>query len=156
MSPLDGILLAVCAALAVALLLALRKLLACQTLPLASTAVPLEFVEALALAVDLKDAYTREHSGRARSQARRLTAELKIPAATALHVEYAALLHDIGKIAIDQSLLLKPSPLTPQEYEILKRHPAIGYQILALVPSLGPVARIVFSHQEHYDGSGYP
>jgi HD-GYP domain-containing protein (c-di-GMP phosphodiesterase class II) len=116
----------------------------------------LEMVQTLARAVDSKDAYTKEHSDRARSKARRLAAELKLSEQMALHVEYAALLHDIGKIGIDQSILLKPGKLTPEEYEIMKRHSVIGHQILAPVKYLGPVAQMVLYHQEWYNGRGYP
>jgi HD-GYP domain-containing protein (c-di-GMP phosphodiesterase class II) len=113
-------------------------------------------VQTLARAVDSKDAYTKEHSDRARSKARRLAIELKLPDQMTRYIEYAALLHDIGKIGIDQSILLKPGKLTPEEYEVMKRHPIIGHQILAPVKYLGPVAQMVLYHQEWYNGRGYP
>jgi GAF domain-containing protein len=116
----------------------------------------LEMVQTLARAVDSKDAYTHEHSDRARMKARRLALELKLPDQMARYVEYAALLHDIGKIGIDESILLKPGKLTPEEYEVMKRHPAIGHQILAPVKFLGPVAQMVLHHQEWFNGQGYP
>jgi HD-GYP domain-containing protein (c-di-GMP phosphodiesterase class II) len=72
------------------------------------------------------------------------------------YVEYAALLHDIGKIGIDEAILLKPGKLTPEEYEQMKKHPIIGHQILSPVKYLGPVAQMVLYHQEWYDGRGYP
>ena len=68
----------------------------------------------------------------------------------------AALLHDIGQVGIDPGLLRKPSPLTPQEFEEIRRHPAIGYRILNSVPELSDIADIVLKHHEHWDGSGYP
>jgi len=116
----------------------------------------LEMVQALARTVDSRDAYARERCERARSKARRLAAELKLPDQMTRYIEYAALLHDIGKIGIDQSILLKPGKLTPEEYEVVKRHPVIGHQILAPVRHLGPVAQMVLYHQEWYDGRGYP
>jgi hypothetical protein len=116
----------------------------------------LEMVQTLARAVDSKDAYTHEHSDRARVKARRLALELKLPDQTARYVEYAALLHDIGKIGIDEAILLKPGKLTPEEYEEMKKHPIIGHQILAPVKYLGPVAQMVLYHQEWYNGQGYP
>ena len=116
----------------------------------------LEMVQTLARAVDSKDAYPKEHSDRARSKARRLATELKLPDQMTRDIEYAALLHDIGKIGIDQSLLLKPGKLTPEEYEVIKRHPIFGHQILAPVKYLGPVAQMVLYHQEWYNGRGYP
>lgn len=116
----------------------------------------LEMVQTLARAVDSKDAYTHQHSDRARIKARRIAAELQLPDQMARYVEYAALLHDIGKIGIDESILLKPGKLTAEEYEVMKRHPMIGHQILAPVKFLGPVAQMVLYHQEWFNGQGYP
>ena len=116
----------------------------------------LEMVQTLARAVDSKDAYTKGHLERARNKARRLAAEFKLPDQMTRHIEYAALLHDIGKVGIDQSILLKPGKLTPEEYEVMKRHPIIGHQILAPVKYLGPVAHMVLYHHEWYNGRGYP
>jgi HD-GYP domain-containing protein (c-di-GMP phosphodiesterase class II) len=116
----------------------------------------LEMVQTLARAVDSKDAYTHEHSDRARSKARQLAGELKLPEQMIRYIEYAALLHDIGKIGIDDAILLKPGKLTTEEYEVMKRHPIIGHQILAPIKFLGPVAQMVLHHQEWYNGQGYP
>ena len=116
----------------------------------------LEMVKTLARAVDSKDQYTHEHSDRASSRARRLAAAMQLPDQMARYIEYAALLHDIGKIGIDEAILLKPGKLTPEEYEEMKKHPVIGHQILAPVKFLGPVAQMVLYHQEWYDGRGYP
>jgi hypothetical protein len=116
----------------------------------------LEMVKTLARAVDSKDQYTHEHSDRASARARRLAAEMQLPDQMARYIEYAALLHDIGKIGIDEAILLKPGKLTPEEYEQMKKHPVIGHQILAPVKFLGPVAQMVLYHQEWFDGRGYP
>ncbi|MBI5622787.1 MAG: GAF domain-containing protein [Elusimicrobia bacterium] len=116
----------------------------------------MEMVQTLARAVDTKDAYTKEHSDRARLRARRLAQEAQLPEPMVRYVEYAALLHDIGKIGIDESILLKPGKLTAEEYEVMKRHPMIGHQILAPVKFLGPVAQMVLYHQEWFNGQGYP
>lgn len=116
----------------------------------------LEMVQTLARAVDSKDAYTHEHSDRARVKARRVALEMSLPEQMVRYVEYAALLHDIGKIGIDEAILLKPGKLTPEEYEQMKKHPIIGHQILSPVKYLGPVAQMVLYHQEWYDGRGYP
>jgi hypothetical protein len=116
----------------------------------------LEMVKTLARAVDSKDQYTHEHSDRASMRARRLAAEMQLPDQMARYIEYAALLHDIGKIGIDEAILLKPGKLTPEEYEQMKKHPVIGHQILAPVKFLGPVAQMVLYHQEWFDGRGYP
>ncbi|MBI4054538.1 MAG: GAF domain-containing protein [Elusimicrobia bacterium] len=116
----------------------------------------LEMVQTLARAIDAKDAYTHDHADRARQTARKLAHALGLPDEMVRYVEYAALLHDIGKIGVDETILQKPGKLTAEEYEVMKRHPAIGHQILAPVKFLGPVARMVLYHQEWYNGQGYP
>jgi HD-GYP domain-containing protein (c-di-GMP phosphodiesterase class II) len=116
----------------------------------------LEMVQTLARVIDAKDAYTGDHAGRARQKARQLAETLDMPEQMVRYVEYAALLHDIGKIGIDGSILAKPGRLTPEEYEEIKKHPAIGYQILSPIHFLGPVAQMVLYHQEWYNGMGYP
>jgi len=116
----------------------------------------LEMVQTLARVIDAKDSYTGDHAGRARRKARRLAEDLHMPAQMVKYVEYAALLHDIGKIGIDGAILSKPGRLTEEEYNEIKKHPAIGYQILAPIHFLGPVAQMVLYHQEWYNGTGYP
>ncbi|MBI4056452.1 MAG: GAF domain-containing protein [Elusimicrobia bacterium] len=116
----------------------------------------LDLVQTLARAIDSKDSYTHDHADRARQKARRIAQELKLPEQMIRYIEYAALLHDVGKIGIADSILLKPGKLTAEEYEEMKKHPAIGHQILAPVKSLGPVAQMVLYHQEWFNGQGYP
>jgi HD-GYP domain-containing protein (c-di-GMP phosphodiesterase class II) len=116
----------------------------------------LEMVQTLARVIDAKDSYTGDHAGRARQKARRLAEELHMPAQMIRYVEYAALLHDIGKIGIDGAILSKPGKLTQEEYDEIKKHPAIGYQILSPIHFLGPVSQMVLYHQEWYNGMGYP
>jgi len=116
----------------------------------------LEMVQTLARVIDAKDSYTGDHAGRARMKARRLAEELNMPSQMLRYVEYAALLHDIGKIRIDGGILSKPGKLTAEEYEEIKKHPAIGYQILSPIHFLGPVAQMVLYHQEWFNGLGYP
>ncbi len=116
----------------------------------------LEMVQTLARVIDAKDAYTGDHAGRARHKARALAEELHMPEQMIKYVEYAALLHDIGKIGIDGAILSKPGRLTDAEYLEIKKHPAIGYQILSPIHFLGPVAQMVLYHQEWYNGMGYP
>lgn len=115
-----------------------------------------ELVQALARTLEVKDPYTRAHSERERRMAGLAAKELKLPEDAVLEVEYAALLHDIGKIAIDRSILLKPSRLTPVEYDEMKKHPAAGYEILAPVGFLKNTALMVLHHQEWFNGKGYP
>lgn len=116
----------------------------------------LEMVQTLARVIDAKDSYTGDHAGRARQKARRLAEELHMPAQMLRYVEYAALLHDIGKIGIDGAILSKPGKLMNEEYEEIKKHPAIGYQILSPIHFLGPVSQMVLYHQEWFNGMGYP
>ena len=116
----------------------------------------LEMVQTLARVIDAKDSYTGDHAGRARQKARRLAEELHMPDQMLRYVEYAALLHDIGKIGIDGGILSKPGKLTTEEYDEIKKHPAIGYQILSPIHFLGPVAQMVLYHQEWFNGMGYP
>ena len=115
-----------------------------------------EMVETLARAVDSKDSYTHDHSDRARHRARQVATAMGLPDSDVKQIGYAALLHDVGKIGIADSILLKPAKLTNEEYEEMKKHPAIGYRILEPVKYLQPVAKMVLAHQEWYNGAGYP
>ncbi len=116
----------------------------------------LELVQTLAETLDSRDASTLGQTKRARTLARGMAEELDMPEQFVYYLEFAALLHDIGKLAIDDSLLKKPGKLTPEEFEIVKKHPEIGYKILAPVTMLAPVAPMVLYHQEWFNGKGYP
>lgn len=116
----------------------------------------LELVQALADALDSRDASTEGQTRRARRLARAIATELDMPEEFIYYLEFAALMHDIGKIVIDEQLLRKPGKLTPQEFEIIKKHPEFGHKILAPVAMLAPVAPMVLYHQEWYNGQGYP
>jgi HD-GYP domain-containing protein (c-di-GMP phosphodiesterase class II) len=113
-------------------------------------------VQTLARAIDAKDSYTHDHADRARYYARRIGVRLNLPEPMIRHIEYAALMHDIGKIGIDETILHKPGKLTNEEREIIKKHPAIGNRIIAPVAFLSPVAPMVLYHQEWFNGQGYP
>jgi response regulator RpfG family c-di-GMP phosphodiesterase len=115
-----------------------------------------EMVETLARALDAKDHYTFDHAGRAKIKAEQISRALNLPEKDIVHVKYAALLHDIGKLGIPESVLLKPGRLTEKEFDLIKKHPEIGYQILLPVEFLTHVAKMVLYHQEWYDGNGYP
>jgi HD-GYP domain-containing protein (c-di-GMP phosphodiesterase class II) len=115
-----------------------------------------EVVHALAAALDAREHETGEHSKRVACHtlvlARRFTAD-----ADELHqVYWGALLHDIGKIGVPDAILLKHGGLTEAEWQVMRRHPEIGYGILAGVPSLARAAQIVLTHEERFDGGGYP
>lgn len=116
----------------------------------------LELVQTLADTLDSRDASTEGQTRRARRLARAIAKELELPDEFVYYLEFAALMHDIGKIAIDDQLLKKPGKLTPQEFEIIKKHPEMGHRILAPVTMLAPVAPMVLYHQEWYNGMGYP
>jgi len=116
----------------------------------------LEMVQALARAIDAKDAYTYDHADRARKYAKEIAIKMNLPFTIVRNIEYAALMHDIGKIGIADDILLKKDNLTEEELKIIRKHPLIGYRILAPVKFLSPVAPMVLYHQEWYDGSGYP
>jgi len=116
----------------------------------------LELVQTLADILDSRDASTQGQTKRARRLARAIGEEMGMPEEFIHYLEFAALMHDIGKIGIDESLLRKPTKLTPQEFEVIKKHPELGYKILAPVTMLAPVAPMVLYHQEWFNGKGYP
>jgi HD-GYP domain-containing protein (c-di-GMP phosphodiesterase class II) len=116
----------------------------------------LELVQTLADILDSRDASNAGQTKRARRLARAIAEEMEMPAEFIHYLEFAALMHDIGKIAIDEALLRKPSKLTDQEFEVIKKHPELGYKILKPVTMLAPVAPMVLYHQEWFNGKGYP
>jgi len=113
-------------------------------------------VRAFTSAIDAKDPYTCGHSDRVARVAVRLAKELDCDAEL-LHTLYmAGLLHDIGKIGIDDSVLRKPDKLTQAEFEHIKEHPELGFRILADISQLAAVLPAVLHHHEQWDGRGYP
>jgi HD-GYP domain-containing protein (c-di-GMP phosphodiesterase class II) len=112
--------------------------------------------EALAAALEAKDDYTADHARSIADLAVDVGRELDLPAEVLRDVRYGAIFHDIGKIAIPDAILNKPGDLTPDEFEVIKRHPIAGEQILAPVPFLANVRRIVRHDHERWDGTGYP
>lgn len=115
-----------------------------------------ETLAALVVALDAREHETYAHSFRVRAYTTRLAQELGYPAAALCQLEKAALLHDIGKIAVADHILLKPAALTAQEFEQMKQHSVAGAQIMSRIDFVRPAAHIVQHHHEHYDGSGYP
>ena len=116
----------------------------------------IELVETLAKIIDAKDSYTADHATRARMRAVKLARKLNVSEKLLKNIEYAALLHDMGKIGIDERIITKPGKLTDEEYKEMKKHPQIGYHILSPIEFLRPVAEIILYHHEWYNGSGYP
>jgi len=113
-------------------------------------------VTALGATVELRDPYTAGHQRRVADMARAMSDGLGHTARDTEGVFVAALLHDLGKIAVPAEILTKPAPLTDTEYSLIKSHPSVGYDILAAVRFPWPVAAIVLQHHERMDGSGYP
>jgi HD-GYP domain-containing protein (c-di-GMP phosphodiesterase class II) len=116
----------------------------------------LALAEALAAALDAREHETGLHSKRVACHTlvlgRRFTGE----AERLRQVYWGALLHDLGKIGITDAILLKSGPLTENEWPIMRTHSEIGHRILAVVPSMAEAAEIVLSHEERFDGTGYP
>ena len=113
-------------------------------------------LEALGDALDLKDSETEGHSKRVTAYTIALARAMGISPAEIKVIARGAFLHDIGKMAIPDEILRKPGKLTPEEQEVMREHCARGYQMLRKIPFLSEAAEIVFTHQEHFDGSGYP
>src|SRR4051812_26035235 len=113
-------------------------------------------IEALALAIEAKDHSTHTHLQRVRTYAIEVAKELELDDEQIEALRAAALLHDIGKLAVPEQIINKPGKLTPEEFEKMKVHPIVGAEILERVAFPYPVAPIVRSHHERWDGSGYP
>ncbi|HZE26541.1 MAG TPA: diguanylate cyclase [Terriglobales bacterium] len=116
----------------------------------------LRTIEALALAIEAKDHTTHDHLQRVRVYAVEVAKELGLTPEEMEALQAAALLHDIGKLAVPEHIISKPGRLTPEEFEKMKIHPVVGAEILERVRFPYPVVPIVRSHHEKYDGSGYP
>ena len=117
----------------------------------------IEVVTSLAGAIDAKDEYTKGHSSSVSRYSEALARALNLPEKDVERIKLGALLHDIGKIGIPESVLKKPSKLTDEEWEIMKQHPVIGAEkVLMPNESLHDLIPIVKYHHEHWDGSGYP
>lgn len=119
-------------------------------------ALHLRTIEALALAIDAKDHTTGDHVHRVRVYALELAKDLNLSPAETDALRAAAVLHDIGKLAVPEHIICKPGKLTPEEFDKMKIHPIVGAEILSQVEFPYPVVPIVRSHHERWDGSGYP
>ena len=113
-------------------------------------------VEALALAIDAKDQTATAHIRRVQVFAAGLAEALGMTPGEVQGVRTAALLHDIGKLAVPEHILSKPGPLTQEEFQRMRVHPQVGADIIAHVPFPYPVAPLVLNHHERWDGKGYP
>src|SRR5215472_5117995 len=113
-------------------------------------------IEALALAIDAKDQTAQSHIRRVQVYAEGLARALGMSENEIQGVKTAALLHDIGKLAVPEQILSKPGPLTQEEYQKIRIHPQVGADIVSSVPFPYPVAPLILSHHERWDGKGYP
>jgi diguanylate cyclase (GGDEF)-like protein len=113
-------------------------------------------IEALALAIDAKNQTSSRHIRKVEWMARALAHAVGISDEEVQGIATAALLHDIGKLAVPEHILSKPGPLTDEEYEKVKIHPQVGFEIIEHVPFPYPVAPLVLCHHERWDGNGYP
>jgi HD-GYP domain-containing protein (c-di-GMP phosphodiesterase class II) len=116
----------------------------------------LEFIGSLANALDARDRYTSGHSRRVSEISCAIAGALQLPPADLERIRIGALLHDIGKIGIADSVLQKPGRLTDEEFALVKQHPIIGRRILEGVQGFAPFLPAVELHHENWDGSGYP
>lgn len=116
----------------------------------------IETVSALANAVDARDRYTHGHSRRVMRISGAMSRVMRLPETTADRIEWASLLHDVGKIGIRDNILLKEGPLTPEERLVMNQHPVIGAEIVAPTRQLASEAPLIRAHHEWWNGSGYP
>ncbi|MGA2456380.1 MAG: HD domain-containing phosphohydrolase [Terriglobales bacterium] len=113
-------------------------------------------LEVLGDALDLKDAETQHHSRRVTAFTIAMAKKMGLAKEEIEVIARGAFLHDIGKMAIPDDILHKPGKLTQEEMAVMKEHCYLGYKIISRIPFLADAAEIVYAHQEHYDGSGYP
>jgi putative two-component system response regulator len=116
----------------------------------------MDSVLALVRAVEAKDAYTRRHSEQVAHYATSLAAAMGLPKAGVESIRVAALLHDIGKIGVPDHILTKPGPLTDEEFQYIRRHPALGAEIPGTIGMFRAESLLVRCHHERWDGRGYP
>jgi diguanylate cyclase (GGDEF)-like protein/putative nucleotidyltransferase with HDIG domain len=119
-------------------------------------ALHLRTIEALAMAIDAKDQTTHDHLQRVHVYATEIAREMNLSPLEVEALQAAAMLHDVGKLAVPEHIISKPGKLTPEEFEKMKIHPVVGAEILERVQFPYPVAPIVRSHHEKWDGTGYP
>jgi PAS domain S-box-containing protein len=113
-------------------------------------------IEGWARALELRDQETEGHTTRATEMTLRLALAMGVDEAELVHVRRGALLHDIGKMSIPDSILLKNGPLTEEEWQIMRRHPAYAFEVLSPIAYLRQALEIPYCHHERWDGTGYP
>ena len=113
-------------------------------------------IESWSRALDLRDTETEGHTHRVTEMTERLARAMGFGAEAIAHVRRGAMLHDIGKIAVPEAILLKPGPLTEKEWEVMRRHPVHAYELMHPIQYLWPAIDIPYCHHERWDGTGYP
>ena len=113
-------------------------------------------LEKVSYTLDLREQLTTGHSHRVADWTLRLGETVGMEGRDLVHVRHGALLHDIGKIRIPESILLKPGPLTEEEWKIMRKHPGYAFELMSEVPYLRSAVNIPYCHHEKWDGSGYP
>jgi HD-GYP domain-containing protein (c-di-GMP phosphodiesterase class II) len=116
----------------------------------------LETIRTLAAAIDAKDRYTRGHSERVSSYSMAISKHLGLSQEEVFRVHIAAILHDVGKLGIKDGILNKPGGLSDEEFEVMRKHPAIGAQIMSPIRMLKDIIPGIRNHHETWDGNGYP
>jgi len=110
----------------------------------------------LALSIEAKDPYTEGHCDRLSKYSVALAERLGLPEELRVALRRAGIVHDIGKVAVPEHILLKPGPLTPEEWKVMKQHPVVGERICSPLKSFRHVLPVIRHHHEKLDGSGYP
>ena len=113
-------------------------------------------IEGWAQALELRDAETEGHSRRVTEMTMRLARQMGFEGQDLIHIRRGSLLHDIGKMGVPDHILRKPGPLNEVEWEIMRQHPGLAYNLLSQIPYLRPALDIPYSHHERWDGNGYP
>ena len=113
-------------------------------------------LEALASALEARDPYTQAHTSRIRDMAVALAVAMKVPTDVRRAVRLGAILHDVGKIGISDTILHKPGPLDDAEWRVMRQHPEIGEKMLENIDFLEPALPVIRHHHERWDGRGYP
>lgn len=113
-------------------------------------------LEALGAALDTRDVETQSHSRRVAGYTSALAFKMGLPRAQIVEIERGALLHDVGKIGVPDAIFLKPGPLTPEEWKIMRSHVEIGHRMVKNIDFLREAGMVIHGHHERYDGTGYP
>jgi len=116
----------------------------------------MEYVSIIIYAIKAKDITTYEHSWRVAEYADKIASALNVKTLDRKKVKLTALMHDAGKLGIDDAILVNPSILDDEEWNEMKKHPSIGANIVGMLPKLIPISRYIRFHHERYDGNGYP